>query len=373
MDVVRKRMKVKPLTIGQERLINLLGDKENEIVGVFGPSGTGKSLLVLSYALDAVMSEKYRRLVVIRPLIDVTTGRSVAPESLGELFYKLSSGYIMDIMGGIEEPSKVEDLMRRGKIMVTDIDYLRGRTFDESIVFLDDAQNVPPENAAEVLVRTGRDSRLVIAGDSIIQRPMGVERDGATLMREVLLNEERTAVVDLGIKDIVRPGAKRGLKLVLELRLRKRELSSDESKVLDAVKSVSPDADIITVVAFNDLKRKLGIKAEAPDALIMVKEENLGRVVGKGGERIKEIEKETGLRIRTAEMTLDFKQWIKALHPVSWVSKHVADVDFAGPDLQVTLRGEFGAFIGPRGAYVKFLNGIFHRLMGIGVNVVEED
>ena len=163
MDVVRKRMKVKPLTIGQERLINLLGDKENEIVGVFGPSGTGKSLLVLSYALDAVMSEKYRRLVVIRPLIDVTTGRSVAPESLGELFYKLSSGYIMDIMGGIEEPSKVEDLMRRGKIMVTDIDYLRGRTFDESIVFLDDAQNVPPENAAEVLVRTGRDSRLVIA------------------------------------------------------------------------------------------------------------------------------------------------------------------------------------------------------------------
>ncbi len=255
-------MKIKPLTIGQERLVNLLSDDDNEIVGVFGPSGTGKSLLVLSYGLESILSGKYKRLVVVRPLIDVTTGgKSVAPELLGELFYKLSSNYMLDIMGTIEDPAKIKQLMDEGKIMVTDIDYLRGgRTFDNCMIFLDDAQNVPPENAAEVLIRTGNNSRLVIAGDSILQKPMNLERDGATLMREVLLNEEKAAVVDLGIKDIVRPGARRGLKLVLELRLRKRGLSGEESKLLDAIRSAAPDADIVTAVVFNDIKRRLSIK-----------------------------------------------------------------------------------------------------------------
>lgn len=366
-------MKIKPLTIGQERLMNLLSDDDNEIVGAFGPSGTGKSLLVLSYGLESILSGKYKRLVVVRPLIDVTTGRSVAPELLGELFYKLSSNYMLDIMGTIEDPGKIKQLMDEGKIMVTDIDYLRGRTFDNCMIFLDDAQNVPPENAAEVLIRTGNNSKLVIAGDSVLQRPMNLERDGATLMREVLLNERKAAVVDLGIKDIVRPGARRGLKLVLELRLRKRGQSGEESKLLDVIRSEAPDADIVTAVVFNDIKRRLSIKAEAPDALVIAKEGNLGRVIGKGGERVKEIEKETNLKIRTVEMSLNFKQWVTVLHPLGWAGKRIADVDFAGSDLQITLKEEFGAFIGPRGIYVKFLDGIFKRLMNIGVTVVEEE
>lgn len=254
-------MKIKPLTIGQERLVNLLSDDDNEIVGVFGPSGTGKSLLVLSYGLESILSGKYKRLVVVRPLIDVTTGgKSVAPELLGELFYKLSSNYMLDIMGTIEDPAKIKQLMDEGKIMVTDIDYLRGgRTFDNCMIFLDDAQNVPPENAAEVLIRTGNNSRLVIAGDSILQKPMNLERDGATLMREVLLNEEKAACGSWH-KGYSQAWSAEGLKLVLELRLRKRGLSGEESKLLDAIRSAAPDADIVTAVVFNDIKRRLSIK-----------------------------------------------------------------------------------------------------------------
>ncbi|KUO90238.1 MAG: hypothetical protein AT713_06250 [Caldivirga sp. JCHS_4] len=105
----------------------------------------------------------------------------------------------------------------------------------------------------------------------------------------------------------------------------------------------------------------------------MAKEGYLGRVVGKGGERIKAIENDSGFRlIRTVEMSLDFKQWIRTMHPVGWITKHIVDVDFAGPELQVMLRKEMGAFVGPRGVYIRLLDRAFKRLLNIGVRAIEE-
>ncbi|MFP3315742.1 MAG: PhoH family protein [Caldivirga sp.] len=365
---------IKPLTIGQERLINVLKDDSNEVVGVFGPTGTGKSFITVIYGISAVLGGKFKRLIIARPLIDITSGRLESPEELGDLYYRVAGQYLYDIMGDMVPRDDMEKMLRDGKVIVTDVNYLRGRTFDESLILLDDAQHAPPENAAEVLMRMGRNARLIIAGDPILQRPLGIEKDGATLMREVLLNEERAMVVDLGLKDIVRPGAKRGLKLMFELRLRKRSLSDEERKLVDTIRVHAPDADVVTVASFRDIKESLEIKSEnAPDALIVAKEGYLGRVVGKGGERIKAIENDSGFRlIRTVEMSLDFKQWIRTMHPVGWITKHIVDVDFAGPELQVMLRKEMGAFVGPRGVYIRLLDRAFKRLLNIGVRAIEE-
>jgi phosphate starvation-inducible protein PhoH len=365
---------IKPLTIGQERLINVLKDDNNEVVGVFGPTGTGKSFITVIYGISAVLGGKFKRLIIARPLIDITSGRLESPEELGDLYYRVAGQYLYDIMGDMVPRDDMEKMLRDGKVIVTDVNYLRGRTFDESLILLDDAQHAPPENAAEVLMRMGRNARLIIAGDPILQRPLGIEKDGATLMREVLLNEERAMVVDLGLKDIVRPGAKRGLKLMFELRLRKRSLSDEERKLVDTIRVHAPDADVVTVASFRDIKESLEIKSEnAPDALIVAKEGYLGRVVGKGGERIKAIENDSGFRlIRTVEMSLDFKQWIRTMHPVGWITKHIVDVDFAGPELQVMLRKEMGAFVGPRGVYIRLLDRAFKRLLNIGVRAIEE-
>jgi phosphate starvation-inducible protein PhoH len=133
----------------------------------------------------------------------------------------------------------------------------------------------------------GRNSRLVIAGDPIFQRTSEPGRDGATLAREILLGEETAVVVDLGVKDIVRPGARRGVKLLLELQMRKRVLDEVEKKVKDTAKVYAPDADIVTVVNLTDAKKKWEITSEhAPDALVVVKEGHLGRIIGVKGERI---------------------------------------------------------------------------------------
>lgn len=365
--------KIKPQTVGQERALNALADADNEIVGLFGPTGTGKSLLSIAYGISAVQQGKYKRFIIARPIVDVASGQSLTPENLGEMYYKLAALYLGDIMSGYLGRDEIEKLLREEAVIVTDVNYLRGRTFDDSVIFLDDAQNVKPDSAAEILLRIGRNSRLIVAGDPIFQRGEG-EADGATLLREALLGEEKAAVIDLGVKDIVRPGARRGIRLALELRMRKRPLSDAEKYILDAFRVYAPDADVITAVEFKSDKESLGIKGDVPDALVFVKEGHLGRAVGRGGERIKNIENEANARIRLAEMTLDFKSWIRALHPVGWISKHIVDVDFAGPELLVSVkRDEFGTFVGHRGVYIRLIDRVFRRLLGIGVRAVEAE
>ncbi|ADY02070.1 PhoH family protein [Vulcanisaeta moutnovskia 768-28] len=367
--------KIKPMSIGQERFLNALKDSRNEIVGVFGPTGTGKSLISCVYGISSVLAGTYKRFIIARPVVDVSTGRSLTPEELGDLYYRIASTYLEDILEGLMDREEITKLLQDGRVMVTDVSYLRGRTFDDSLIFLDDAQSTQPENAAEILMRIGRNSRLIIAGDPVLQRPLGVDKDGATLLREVLLNEENAVVIDLGLKDIVRPGAKRGVKVSFELRMRRRELSNVERQILDLIRVHAPDADVVTVIEFKQDKENLGIKSEnVPDALIIAKEGHLGRVVGKGGERIKAIEGESNLRVRTVEMNLNFREWIRALHPVGWIGKHIVDVDFAGPELMIIVRrNAFGAFVGQKGVYVRLIDRVFKRLVNVGIRAMESE
>jgi len=365
--------KLKPMSPGQEEMLEALTSDEYEIIGLFGPTGSGKSLFSVLYGIDAVLEGKYRRLIISRPVVDVVTGRELTAQELGQQYYDIVSAYLRDILAGFIDWKEVEKLIDEGRIMFADTHYLRGRTFDDSIIFLDDSQNIPPESSVEILMRIGRNSKFVIAGDPVFQKPHNVERDGATVMREVLIGEENAKVIDLGLKDIVRPGARRGIRLLIEMRMRNRPLNEVEKRVMEAARIYAPDADVITVVEFIDAKKQFGITAEhVPDALILVKEGYLGRLVGRGGERIQKIEQDTELRLRAVELTLDFTNIIRAIHPVSWIYKHVVDADFEGPYLAVKVKSdEFGAFVGQRGFHVKFLDAVFRRLLGVGVRAYE--
>lgn len=364
--------KLQPQSPGQEEIVKVLADKKYEIVGLFGPTGSGKSLFSVMYGLDSVVTGRYRRFIITRPIIDVVSGKELTAADLGELYYKIVQSYIEDLVSGFVEWSKVQELINRGQVVIADSHYLKGRTFDDSVILLDDAQSLPVESAIEVITRLGRNSRLIIAGDPVFQRSIG-SRDSASMLRELLLGEENARIVDLGLKDIVRPGARRGIKLLLESKMRSRQLDETERLVLSSARVHAPDVDIVTVVSLIDLKKIYGITSEhTPDALIISKEGYQGRVIGKGGERIQAIEKDTEMRIRAVELTLDFKPFIRAVHPVSWIYKHVVDVDFAGPNIAVKVESSaYGAFVGQRGAHVRFLDHFFRKILDTGVRCYE--
>ena len=365
--------KLKPLTPGQEDMVKALMDKGLEVVGFFGPTGTGKSLFSLVYGISSVAAGEYSRFIVVRPIVDVVTGEEITIARSMEAFTSTMKSYLQDIVTPFIEWSRVEPLINENRIVFADPHYLRGRTFDNSIIFLDDIQIMKPESIIEAIVRVGRNSRFIVAGDPVFQALKEVGHDPAALIREVLLSEEKSKVVDLGIRDIVREGAKRGLRFLVEYKLRSRQLSDEEKRVYDAVKLKAPDADIVTVVNIAPIKQsfELSSSEHVPDALVVVKQGHMGRLVGRGGERINSAEKELNIKLRGVELNLDFKDIVRALHPTSWIWKHVAEVDFAGPNLQIKVyEDSIGAAVGQRGSYVKFLDAVVRRLFGVGVRVV---
>lgn len=366
--------RIEPKTEGQKKLLKALINDQITIVGVFGPTGTGKSLLSSAYGIDSVMKGKYDRFIISRPVVDVTTGRELTSVELGSLYYKIASEYLFDLLSTVISREELNKLIEEGKVVIADPHFMRGRTFDRSVMLFDDVQSANPENVGEVIMRMGEGSKLIVAGDPIFQGDPRVKVNGATLLREALLGEEDAAVIDLGLKDVVRPGARRGIKLALEFRMRKRELSEEEKKVLESIRIHAPDADVVTVVELTKKKEAFELTAKTvPDVLVIVKEGYMGRLVGKGGERIRAVEQDVNLRIRAVELTLNLKNLIAAVHPVTWVSRHIIDVDFAGPEIVVTVRkSSLGAFLGLRGSYIRFLDSVMKDAMGIGVRVFGE-
>ncbi|MEM1705900.1 MAG: PhoH family protein [Thermosphaera sp.] len=363
---------IKPQSRGQVNLLEALRNQKYEIVGIFGPTGTGKSLFSILYGVESVLNERYKRFIIARPLIDVTSGKEITPADIGELYYELALSYLRDILYGYVDWKSIEDLIKNYRIVLADSHYLRGRTFDDSLIFLDDSQSISLESAIEVITRIGNRSRLIIAGDPIFQRPTE-SKNSILLLRELLLNEDSAKVIDLGLRDIVRPGAKKGIKLLLESKMRSRKLNETEKQIVDVARVHAPDADLVTVVDLIDLKKKLDISSEnTPDSLIIVKEGDLGRIIGKKGERIEAIEKDVGLKIRATQLSLDLLPLIKAVHPVGWIIKHIVEADFAGPFMIVKIDEEaYGAFVGQRGVYARFIDGVLNRLIGASVRVYE--
>ncbi|MDT7888768.1 MAG: PhoH family protein [Desulfurococcales archaeon] len=361
--------RLKPLSPGQEAMVSALKDPEAEIVGIFGPSGSGKSLFSLAYGIDSVVSNTYRRFLIVKPLVNVVSGMGIGAEVGRDIFESLVMDYLKDLASTLQVESGLEDLLRRKAIEIVDLHYLKGRTFDESLVFIDDIQNMPAESVIEVLIRVGNKSKLIVAGDPVFQRLRRVERDSSSIIREILLGEEKARVVDLGLADVIRPGARRGLKLLMELILRSRGMSEEEKKINSIIQLHAPDADVITVFDASKAKEMYGVKGEGvPDIFIFTK--TPGRLIGKGGERIQKIESEVGKKVRGVELVLDFKEWIRAIHPVTWVYKHVIEADFAGPRLRIKIdRDGAGAFIGQGGSNIRFFEHVLEGLIGIGVEI----
>jgi phosphate starvation-inducible protein PhoH len=360
---------LKPLSAGQEEMLKALKDKSIEVIGIFGPSGSGKSLFSITYGMDSVLNKDFRRFLIVKPLVNVVSGADLSIEMNKNVYETLIMDYVNDILNTLQMDVNLQDLVNKGLVQFVDLHYLKGRTFDNSLVFIDDIQNIPAESIIEVLIRIGNSSRLIVAGDPVFQRLKKVEKDPSSIIREILLSEEKAKVVDLGLKDIIRPGAKKGLRLLVELMLRSRNLGIEDKKILETILTHAPDADIVTVMDVSKLKNSLNIKGEiCPEVIILTK--TAGRLIGKGGERIQKIENSLGKKTRTIIFSLDFKEWIRAIHPILWIHKHISEVDFAGPRLRVKInKEEAGAFLGYGGSYIRFVNQIFEELLGIMVEV----
>ncbi len=192
---------IRPKTQGQRAYIDAIRD--NTLVFSIGPAGTGKTYLAMAAAVEALTSGAVRRMILTRPAVEAGERLGFLP---GDLEAKINPylrplyDALYDMMG----PDEVARAMERGDIEIAPLAYMRGRTLNDAIVILDEAQNTSRAQMKMFLTRLGFNSKMIITGDVTqvdLPRDLGTGLDDA---RRILGNVPDVAMVQLTSADVVR-------------------------------------------------------------------------------------------------------------------------------------------------------------------------
>jgi phosphate starvation-inducible PhoH-like protein len=129
-----------------------------------GPAGTGKTYLAVACAVEALQTERVRRIVLVRPAVEAGERLGFLP---GDLTQKVDP-YLRPMYDALYEMmgfDRVARLIERNVIEVAPLAFMRGRSLNESFIILDEAQNTTPEQMKMFLTRIGFGSHAVVTGD----------------------------------------------------------------------------------------------------------------------------------------------------------------------------------------------------------------
>jgi phosphate starvation-inducible PhoH-like protein len=184
----------------QEYLRAILG---NDINFGVGPAGTGKTYLAVASAVEALESERVRRMVLVRPAVEAGERLGFLP---GDLAQKIDP-YLRPLYDALYEMlgfEKVNKLIERNVIEVAPLAYMRGRTLNDAFIILDEAQNTTPEQMKMFLTRIGFGSTAVVTGDvTQVDLPRG-QPSGLRQAIEILRDVEGISFTFFSARDVVR-------------------------------------------------------------------------------------------------------------------------------------------------------------------------
>lgn len=195
-----------PKTEAQKLLITSI--KSKPMVIASGPAGTGKSFLTSSLAADYLKRGIVKKVIVTRPT--VPTGRSIGffPGSLEEKM----EPWCKPILGTLEESlgkGAYESQIKNGNIEIVPFETIRGRSFEDCFVILDEAQNCTIEEIKAFVTRQGENSTTVINGD-VTQSDIGGVNNGLSKIIGLVRNSKSlskfVSVINFTCDDIVRSG-----------------------------------------------------------------------------------------------------------------------------------------------------------------------
>ena len=175
---------IKCKTENQKKLVNSI--KQNEITIVSGLPGSGKTFLSCAEALKLIKTRpKYKRLVLVKsitPLKNEEIGH--LPGDLKEKMAPIMESFTDNIRKLIGK-TRMEKLIELGVIEIVPIAFARGRSIDNSIILIDEAQNISLDNIRTLMTRIGDNSKMVIMGD-VKQKDIRNKRDSSL---EIVLNK----------------------------------------------------------------------------------------------------------------------------------------------------------------------------------------
>lgn len=170
-----------------------------QLVSLTGTAGTGKTLLALAAALS--LESKYDQIVLARPVIPLqnqdigflpgTADEKVSPYMM-PLFDNLAVIKKAFKSDTAKEVVRIEDMLRRQKLIITPLAYIRGRSLNDVFFIIDEAQNLTPHEVKTIITRAGENTKLVFTGDIYqIDSPyLDIHSNGLSYLTEKLFGQQ---------------------------------------------------------------------------------------------------------------------------------------------------------------------------------------
>lgn len=176
---------------------------ENDLTFALGPAGTGKTYIAIALAVRALKNKETRRLILSRPAVEAGEKLGFLP---GDMREKIDP-YLQPLYDALEDmlPAlKLKEYMDSGTIQIAPLAFMRGRTLNDAIIILDEAQNTTTQQMKMFLTRLGMNSKMVVTGDvTQIDLPRST-RSGLLSSLRILRDVKGIGVIEYGKKDIVR-------------------------------------------------------------------------------------------------------------------------------------------------------------------------
>ncbi|MDE6006062.1 MAG: PhoH family protein [Muribaculaceae bacterium] len=177
--------------------------QENDLTFALGPAGTGKTYIAIALAVRALKNREIRRLILSRPAVEAGEKLGFLP---GDMKDKIDP-YLQPLYDALEDmlpPLKLKEYMDSDTIQIAPLAFMRGRTLNDAVIVLDEAQNTTTQQMKMFLTRLGMNSRMVVTGDvTQIDLPRST-RSGLLSALRILRGVKGIGVIEYEKKDIVR-------------------------------------------------------------------------------------------------------------------------------------------------------------------------
>ena len=157
---------ISPKNKEQHFALDALHDPDLSLICLTGIAGSGKTYLTLMSALEALYSNRYDRIIVTRSIQPVGRDLGYLPGDMKEKMAPWMAPLVDNFRQAFKDMSYFEMMMSKGQIDIAPLSYIRGRTFNDAFIIVDEAQNTTIHELKTIITRVGMNSKIVLMGDT---------------------------------------------------------------------------------------------------------------------------------------------------------------------------------------------------------------
>ena len=192
---------ISPRNANQKRMVKSFAD--NDLTFALGPAGTGKTYIAIALAVSALKNKLCKRIILSRPAVEAGEKLGFLP---GDMKDKIDP-YLRPLYDALEDmlpPLKLKEYIESDTLQIAPLAFMRGRTLNDAVIILDEAQNTTRHQMKMFLTRLGMNGKMIITGDTTqIDLPRTVQ-SGLLQALRILRGVKGIGVIEYEKKDIVR-------------------------------------------------------------------------------------------------------------------------------------------------------------------------